>query len=167
VIHDDNPFAQSADDPTRRLRGRLATGVTLITAGTPNRHTGLTVSSLVVVEGDPGRVVAVVGPNSDLYDIAGATGKFIVHLCEEEDAGLADVFAGIRPSPGGPFSGLDVLDTAWGPSIQSIGTRAFCSKAIIEPLGWSGMLVGIIDRVEFGSNPDPLIHYRGGYRHLS
>lgn len=167
VIHNENPFPQGADDPTRRLRGRIGAGVTVITAGDEDHRAGLTVSSLVVIEGEPGRVVAVVGPNSDLYDIASATGKFVLHLCEARHAGLADVFAGIRPSPGGMFSGLNVTDTEWGPSIQTIETRAFCSEGTIEPLGWSGLLTGIIDKVEFGADPSPLIHYRGGYRGLS
>lgn len=165
MIHSDNPFGQS-DDATRRLRGRLGSGVTVITSGPPEKQTGLTVSSLVVVEGSPGRIVAVVGPNSDLYDVASETGKFIVHVCKREHAGLADVFAGIRPNPGGLFAGLHLDHTEWGPTIESIPTRAYCSAATIEPVGWSGLLTGTIDRVDFDTDPDPLIHYRGKYRGL-
>ncbi len=165
MIHSDNPFAQS-DDATRRLRGRLGSGVTVITSGKPETPTGLTVSSLVVVEGAPGRVIAVVGPNSDLYDTAIKSGRFIVHVCMREHAGLADVFAGLRPNPGGMFAGLSLDHTEWGPSIRSIPTRAYCSAATIAPVGWSGLLTGVIDRVDFDTDPDPLIHYRGKYRGL-
>lgn len=167
VIHNENPFSPTEDDPTRRLRGRLAAGVTIITSGDSENRTGLTIASLVVVEGRPGRVLAIVGPNSDLYDVAAEHGKFIVHVCSDENAGLADVFAGIRPSPGGIFAGLEIELTEWGPLIRSISTRAFCSEASIESFGWSGVLTGTIDKVEFSGDPEPLIHYRGHYRKLS
>jgi len=138
----------------------------VITSGSPERPTGLTVSSVVVVAGAPGRVIAVVGPNSDLYDTAIESGRFIVHVCNQEHSGLADVFAGVRPNPGGMFAGLSLDDTEWGPSIKSIPTRAYCSAATIEPVGWSGLLTGTIDRVDFDIDPDPLIYYRGRYRGL-
>jgi flavin reductase (DIM6/NTAB) family NADH-FMN oxidoreductase RutF len=141
--------------------------VTVITSGSQEKRTGLTVSSLVVIDGAPGLVLAVVGPNSDLYDVAAATGKFVVHLGKPGQSGLADVFAGIRPSPGGIFAGLTVDDTAWGPVIGEMPTRAYCSEATSEPMGWSGILTGPIDSVDFGDNPEPLIHYRGSYRRLS
>jgi len=112
-------------------------------------------------------VCAAVGPNSDLYDIAARTGKFIVHLCQPGQSGIADVFAGIRPSPGGLFAGLDVEDTEFGPSIRVMPGRAYCTDATIEPIGWSGLLTGTIESVAFGDNPEPLIHYRGNYRSLS
>lgn len=167
MIHDENPFASTTDDPVRRFRGRLAAGVCVVTSGTPAHRTGLTVSSIMVIEGQPPTLVAVVGPNSDLYDIASASGSFVVHQCGEGDLGLADVFAGVRPSPGGSFAGLTVLDTRWGPVIDSLPTRAFCSEAEIEPLGWSGLMRGKIDKVEIVGTSNPLVHYRGEYRGLA
>jgi hypothetical protein len=52
-IHSSDPFATPEQDksPVRRLRGRLASAVTLWTAPGP---AGLTVSSMLVADGDPG-----------------------------------------------------------------------------------------------------------------
>ncbi len=49
-IHDEHPFVTPPEqrDPARRLRGRLAAPVTILTAGRDRNRTGLTVSSLVV-----------------------------------------------------------------------------------------------------------------------
>jgi hypothetical protein len=33
-------------------------------------------------------------------------------------------------------------------------------------MGWSGLMVGSIDRVEVSELKDPMVHYRSGYRRL-
>lgn len=166
MIHDENPFGPIGDDPTKRFRGRLAAPVTVFTAGDEQTRTGLTVSSLLIVEGEPATVYAVVTPNSDLYDQARTTGRFVVHICSSEDLGLADVFAGIRPSPGGVFANSEVIASPWGPVLADLGNRLFCTTLSVEDIGWSGLVVGQIDRVEVTDLHDPLIHFRGSYRGL-
>jgi hypothetical protein len=76
MIHSEHPFRQPPDDrdPARRFRGRLASGVTIVTAGIESNRTGLTVSSLLVVEGDPALAHLVVGPTTDLWELAPETG---------------------------------------------------------------------------------------------
>ena len=57
-IHDTDPFATPDADrsPVRRMRGRLATAVTLWTAGgDPVPPAGLTVSSTLVADGEASR----------------------------------------------------------------------------------------------------------------
>jgi flavin reductase (DIM6/NTAB) family NADH-FMN oxidoreductase RutF len=166
VIHDENPFAPTDDDPLRRFRGRLASPVTIITAGSADTRTGLTVSSLFVAEGDAPLLFALVGPNSDLFDEVSRSGAFVVHIGQSGQEGIAEVFAGLRPSPGGLFRGLEVEQGEWGPVLAAIPNRAFCTFKSIEPQGWTGLLVGAIDRFELAGDPDPLIHFRGRYRTL-
>ena len=62
MIHSEHPFRPEPGDldPARRFRGRIAAGVTIVTAGTGSKPTGLTVSSLLVIEGDPAYVELVV-----------------------------------------------------------------------------------------------------------
>src|ERR671932_775332 len=55
------PFAVPAErrDPARRLRGRLVAPVTVWTAGHPPGGAGLTVSSVLVAEGQPARLLGL------------------------------------------------------------------------------------------------------------
>jgi flavin reductase (DIM6/NTAB) family NADH-FMN oxidoreductase RutF len=164
-----NPFLPDESDrePVRRFRGRLVAPVTVVTAAAGTRRAGLTVSSLVVIEGDPGRVLAVVGPLTDLWEVASETGRFVVHLCSREQQRLADVFAGLRPSPGGVFAAVEVEDSAWGPLLAGLGDRLWCRVEETRQLGWSGVMTGVVDRAEVSDLTDPLVHFRGGYRRLA
>lgn len=166
VIHNENPFAEGRDDLLRRFRGRLASPVTIITAGDDGSRTGLTVSSLFAIEGDPALVYAAVGPNSDLFDKVQSTGKFVVHICRQGQDGLAEVFAGLRPSPGGMFSGTEWELSDWGPVLSEIQDRAFCTMRSIEERGWSGILIGEVNDIAHTDLIDPLVHFRGAYRKL-
>lgn len=168
MIHSDNPFVDDPDsrDPVRRFRGRLTAPVTVVTAGNEDQKTGLTVSSLVVIEGDPGRVEAVVGPTSDLWDAVAHTGRFVVHICAEAHQSRAEVFAGLRPSPGGLFAGLAVTASEWGPAIDDMPDRAYCTFESRREVGYSGLVAGRIDRVEIAETASPLTYYRGRYHRL-
>lgn len=168
MIHDDHPFVPppSHRDPARRFRGRLAAPVTILTAGSGKDRTGLTVSSLIVVEGEAPWLVSVISPTTDLWDRIADTGRFVVHVCATPDRSLADVFAGIRPSPGGPFTGLDVEQTEWGPAIARLPHRASCTVETVRELGWSGVVEATIDLIEVGELADPLVYFRGSYRSL-
>ena len=169
MIHTEHPFADLPEDrdPVRRFRGRLANPVTIITSGEGAGRVGLTVSSLFVAEGEPGRVHAVVGPNSDLWDVSAQTERFVVHVCDVEDTGLAEVFAGLRPSPGGLFASTNTTPSKWGPLLDELPDRLFCSLESRVESGNSGVLVGVVDAVELSDLKDPLVHFRGAYRGLA
>lgn len=168
MIHEENPFQDPPDqrDPVRRFRGRLSAPVTIVTAGTESEPTGLTVSSLFVVEGEPGIVQLVVGPSSDLWAAVEETGRFVSHICSEDERPIAEVFAGLRPSPGGLFAGLDIEFTEWGPVITSLGERAYCQMIDMATTGYSGLITATIDHVEVTNLDNPLIYFRGRYRSL-
>jgi flavin reductase (DIM6/NTAB) family NADH-FMN oxidoreductase RutF len=168
VIHSDHPFAPDpADrDLARRFRGRLAAGVTIVTAGPESDWTGLTVSSLLVVQGEPAQAHLVVGPSTDLWDAAAESGHFIIHICRYEDRRIADVFAGLWPSPGGFFAGIKVTQSKWGPVLTDLPDRAYCRFESRQEVGWSGVLVGLIDQVDVSDLQDPMVHFRSGYHRL-
>ncbi len=168
MIHSEHPFQpESADrDQARRFRGRLAAGVTIVTAGPEAERTGLTVSSLLVVQGDPAQAHVVVGPTTDLWESAAETGRFVIHICRSEDRQIADVFAGLWPSPGGSFAGVAVTQSEWGPVLTDLPDRAYCSLESEAEVGWSGLLIGRIDKVEVSDLQDPIVHFRSGYRRL-
>jgi len=165
-IHDGNPFTTPAElrDPARRFRGRLASGVTVFTAGTLPRATGLTVSSLLVAQGEPDRIVALLDEES-ANDIRTAA-RFVVHVLPEGEQALSDRFAGLRPSPGGLFHDLDVRQSDYGPVLDAIGTRAFCTWNRSSEMGYHTLVEGVIDRIEVEERVVPLVYYRGRYRRL-
>jgi flavin reductase (DIM6/NTAB) family NADH-FMN oxidoreductase RutF len=168
-IHDEHPFDTPVDrrDPARRFRGRLAAPVTVITAGSGEQRTGLTVSSIMVAEGEPSRVYFLVGTTTDLYYMLEESGKFVVHVLEGPHPEISDVFAGIRPSPGGRFAGLTVEDSDWGPVLSDVGTRAYCTFEGGDEETYFLVAEGVIDKLELGDIDDPLVYFRGHYHSLT
>jgi len=167
-IHDEHPFATPPEqrDPVRQLRGRLAVPVTILTTGTPELRTGLTVSSLVVAEGEPALIYCLLGPTTDFLDVVTQTGRFVVHVCATEHREAADVFAGLRPSPGGLFAGRSFTDTSFGPLLAGFGTVALCSLVGVREESFSSLMSAHIDEVLLDDLADPLVYFRGGYRRL-
>ena len=167
-IHYDDPFATPQDkrEPARRLRGRLAAPVSIWTSGESDARTGLTVSSLMVAEGKPSLVLGLISDTTDLYAAIKETGTFVVHVLDDTRRVLADQFAGLRPSPGGLFEGLDVEQTEWGPVIASLKNRARCRLLDEVESGFQRLVRGAIERIELEDLDGPLIYYRGRYRAL-
>jgi flavin reductase (DIM6/NTAB) family NADH-FMN oxidoreductase RutF len=169
-IHEgEHPFTPPEEerDAVRRLRGRLAAPVTIITAGDDTGRAGLTVSSLMLSEGDPGSVHFLLGPTADVYDVIERTDRFVVHVLAEDHRAISEVFAGRRPNPGGPFVGVAVTDTDWGPGLDDVADRAFCSGVSVSERGYSLLVSANIDEVVVADLTDPLIYFRGSYRSLT
>ena len=107
------------------------------------------------------------GATTDLFYALEKTRKFVVHVCEGRHRQLADVFAGLRPSPGGTFAGTAVTQTEYGPALDGIETRAYCSIRRTDEDSYSVIVSGTIDSVDVGDVDDPLAYFRGRYRALS
>jgi flavin reductase (DIM6/NTAB) family NADH-FMN oxidoreductase RutF len=159
TIHSGHPFADPDPDPIRRFRGRLTGTVALVTSG----RAGLTVSSLMVANGEPARVLALVDPDSDLADEVGRTGRAVVQLLSWPHRDLADAFAGTSPSPGGPFRAGSFEDTDWGPRLVDATTWAGTTLESAVPVGWSTLLTLVVEVVTVGDDDQPLVHRRGRY----
>lgn len=168
MIHDDHPFATPpADrDPVRQFRGRMAAPVTVVTAGPPEARTGLTVSSLMVSEGEPAQVLLLLGTATDLLERILESGRFVVHILEQDMREAADVFAGLRPNPGGPFSGVDVEDGDWGPVLTGAATRLYCRYVDQTATSHHALVQGEVDHADVGDLIRPLVYFRGDYRRL-
>ena len=166
TIHSDHPFVPdpAERDETRRFRGRLCSPVTIVTAGSRDEPAGLTVSSLMVIEGDRPQLQAVIGPTTDLWYAIEETQRFVVHVCPEDHGPRSDVFAGLRPSPGGPFAAVEIEGSDWGPVITDIGDRAYCQATSMSEVGYSGLVSAEVVRFELTEMASPLVYFRGRYR---
>src|SRR5256885_14614222 len=133
TIHHTDPFAtpEGERSPLRRLRGRLAAPVTVWTAPGP---AGLTVSSTLVADGEPGRLLGLLDEESELWSAIEATGRFAVVPLGRADRQLADRFAGLLPAPGGLFASGDWRDAGYGPLPADAATWAGCRLGGAPPL---------------------------------
>ena len=131
-----------------------------------DRPAGLTVSSTVVAEGDPGRLIGVLDEESTLYAALTVGGPFAVTVLTAADRQLADVFAGAMPAPGGGFAGREWVRTPYGPVPAGAAAWAACRLDAIRPIGWGRLIEATIERVDLGAGepPGPLVHWRGRYR---
>ena len=163
TIHSEHPFADADRDPVRRLRARVGSTVSLWTSGTLGVDAaGLSVSSYLVVTGDPGRIVAALDPDSDLHARLQASGRAVMHLLDGSRSELAEMFGGVMPAPGGVFSQAEFLPTAHGPQLAGAGTWASVSYEDSVEVGWSALVTVRIDEIEIGDQ-DWLVHRHGRY----
>ncbi|GAA2717772.1 hypothetical protein GCM10010429_41330 [Micromonospora olivasterospora] len=165
-IHHTDPFAVplGQKSPARRLRGRLAAPVTLWTAPGP---AGLTVSSTLVAEGEPDRLLGLVDAESDLWAAVEEAGRFAVAPLGPPHRQLADRFAGLFPSPGGLFATGSWTDTEYGPVPADAGGWAGCRLDSAREYGWALLVEATIEAVDLSEETAPLLHYRGRYRELT
>ncbi|MEU0553942.1 flavin reductase [Dactylosporangium sp. NPDC006015] len=164
-IHASDPFATPDDQrsPLRRLRGRLPAAVTLWTSAGAGAPAGLTVSSMLVSDGDPGRVAGLVDDESDLWTAIEASGRFAVVPLAEGDNQLAERFAGLMPAPGGLFSTGDWESTEFGPVPRGY-PWAGCGLDGARAFGWSLLVEATIRHVDLSDTAaKPLLHHRGRY----
>ncbi|WP_203338145.1 flavin reductase family protein [Nocardioides limicola] len=164
TIHTDHPFLGDDRDPVRQLRGRLGGTVSLWTSGDEDGRAGLTVSSVLVAPGEPGQLLGLLDPDSDLLEALTSTGRAVVQLLRWEHRMLADQFAGVAPAPGGPFRQTDWTPTSWGPRLADAGTWAGVLLEDDREVGWSRLVTCRVEHVEIAEDIDPLVHQRGRYQ---
>ncbi len=165
TIHSDHPFLEpeGARRPGRRLRGRLVAPVTVWTSGQGPRPTGLTVSSVLLADGEPPRLLGLLDEESDLWPALRADGRVAVSVLGPADVAVADVFAGVAPSPGGVFRTGEWLDTDWGPVLQG---RSWAGAALAgqpRTVGWSLLVELEVAHVQLVDDADALSSLRGRY----
>ena len=176
TIHNEHPFLPGDADrsPVRRLRGRLASPVTIWAAehdtDGDRRRAGLTVSSLLVADGEPGYVIGMIDPLSDLWDALRVSRSAVVNVLGWQHRSLADVFGYVAPAPGGPFKQADWQVTQWGPALQGCswaGCRLAGEPATeTDTVGWGLLVRLVIEHTELADDSEsagPLVHRRGRY----
>jgi 3-hydroxy-9,10-secoandrosta-1,3,5(10)-triene-9,17-dione monooxygenase reductase component len=151
-------------EPARRLRGRLVAPVTIWTAGQLPGGAGLTVSSILVAEGEPARLLGQIDPTSAFWEAMQETGAFVVNVLAVGDRTLAERFSEVRPPIRGPFDGLQVAESPWGPVLGGSRPRAACRLAGSAPVGHGELVEGVIERLELPDLEDPLVYLHGSYR---
>lgn len=163
TIHTEHPFANPERDPFREFRGRTPAPVSVWTLVGSDGSVGQTVSSFSLIEGEPHRVWGIVDPDEDFAtQLLAKQSTFVVNLLAVGQEQLAEVFANLAPSPGGPFKTVSWQSSEWGPVLEKsagwLGVR-FESQTLI---GFRLAIVGQIEMINTNTH-SPLTHYRGNY----
>ena len=137
--------------------------MSLWTAGDGPDRAGLTVSSMMVANGTPGRVLGLLDPDATLAGVLDDTGLGVVQLLEWADRGLAEAFGGVAPAPGGPFTLGTWSQTSHGPALVD-RTRALVRVESTAEVGWSVLVTATIEDVVMVEDHHPLEHRRGRYQ---
>lgn len=169
TIHTSDPFATPEDQRSqvRRFRSRLPAPVTIWTAETSGGRVGLTVSSMLIGDGDPGKVLGLVDDESELWGAVEQSGRFAVIQLTADERQLSDQFAGSMPAPGGLFRSMEWLSTPYGPVPGGSRTWAGCVLDGSRPYGWGLLVEATIESVSFGdAESGVLAHVRGRYLNL-
>ncbi|MGH9171594.1 MAG: flavin reductase family protein [Acidimicrobiales bacterium] len=158
------PASQRRQD--RRFRGRLVAPVTVWTAGSGQHRAGLTVSSLLVAEGDPAVVIGLLDPLSALFEALVETNSFVVHVLDTSDRRLAAMFAGAYPVDA--FEEVETTDGEFGPVINGTRHSLDCTFSGSEEVGFQALVRGRIAAATVVPDAgQPITRYHGRYRELS
>ena len=176
TIHTGDPFEPERGSPNqlRRLRARLPAAVTIWATGSGRDRTGLTVSSMLVADGEPGYVVGLLKPETDLVDALKDAAGFTVSVLRYRHRQLAEMFAGLAPAPGGMFGFGEWSQESHGPVlVDAIATASCTVEGLPVPTGYGAMVRGVVDSLDVaevaGDDTDdqPLAFQRGTYGWVS
>ncbi|SDE44747.1 NADH-FMN oxidoreductase RutF, flavin reductase (DIM6/NTAB) family [Auraticoccus monumenti] len=167
TIHSEHPFAtpDSERSPLRRLRGRLPQAVTVWTTGAGAAREGWTLSSVLVADGEPGEVLGLLDPDSDLAAELDPGTALVVNVLDAGQRAVADAFARVAPSPGGPFRTGDWEQGPHGPRL--LGAQGWLGVRVLDGpevhVGWSLLVRAVVETVELDADRSTLVHTRGRY----
>jgi len=150
----------------RRVMGHFATGVTVVTSHDgAGKLGGLTANAVASVSLDPPLLLVCVDKKSDSYPLFDASRSFAVNILANQQETLSRRFA---KSGGDKFTGVGYRIGVTGCPILT-DTIAFldCRVRYTFEAGDHTIYVGEAVEIAVGSDAEPLLYFRGGYRNLS
>ncbi len=146
----------------RQVLGHFATGVTVITAATPEGPVGMCVGSFSSVSLDPPLVQFCAGEQSTSWPRIQAAGHYCVNVLGDDQEGVARVFAGKGDDK---FSGMGWRPAArtGAPVLSDVLAWIDCEIEAVHSAGDHWIVVGRVLDLEIGHEGGPLVFFRGGF----
>jgi flavin reductase (DIM6/NTAB) family NADH-FMN oxidoreductase RutF len=158
-----NDATRPAVDPVhfRRVMGRFATGVTVITAEHDGEARGMTANAFMSGSLEPPLCVVSIARRAHMHDVMLAASHFGVNILTESQVDVSDHFAG-RPN-----RGLAVAFERIGPALLLADACARISAEVTarHACGDHTIFIGHILRLDADDRP-PLLYHAGRYRGL-
>lgn len=149
----------------RKVMGRFATGVTVVTTGGAMGMHGLTANAVTSLSLDPPLLLVAVDRRSQTLEFLKANRCFAVNILRSDQEEVSQRFA--RPGPK-DFLGLDLTtDATDAPIISGCLAYADCRLYDILPGGDHEIFIGEVVGGAVSDGADPLLYFAGGYRRLA
>jgi 3-hydroxy-9,10-secoandrosta-1,3,5(10)-triene-9,17-dione monooxygenase reductase component len=137
--------------------------VTVWTAGHLPGGAGLTVSSVLVAEGQPAHLLGLIDPTSAFWEAVQEARAFVVHVLAVADRAPAERFSEVR-HPSGARSSAWRWPSHPGARSWAEPAPAACRLAASSPVGHAELVEGEIEQLELPDLEDPLAYLPGRYR---
>jgi len=151
------------------LRGRFASGVTVVTYRSDGRLRGLTVASFTTVSIQPPLVSVCVGKDPESHELIPTAGAFGVSILADSQEFLSERFAGRGPLVDGDFSGVPYFTTLTGAPLLD-GALAWLD-CTVHATHDGGDHVIVLGRARWGDDnprrPNPLVYFSRLYADLT
>ena len=159
------PAAEYGRD-LRRTLGAFATGVTVVTARTPDGEpVGLTISSFNSVSLDPPLILWSLSLESPNLEAFRRASHYAVNVLAADQQWLSDRFAARRSDR---FADLQQQPGLGGaPLLEGCCAWFECANDTQYPGGDHLIFIGRVERFAPGEAQSPLIFHRGSYRQLA
>ena len=148
----------------RRVLGHFPTGVTVVTAITDDRPTGMAIGSFSSVSLDPALVMWCPTIDSSTWASMKPAGSFCVNILGDDQKDVCGVFAS---SSDDKFAGVDWRTEVTGaPVIDGSLAWIDCELHAIHDGGDHDIVVGMVKALGTAGGADergPLVFFKGGY----
>ncbi|WP_324667776.1 flavin reductase family protein [Geochorda subterranea] len=150
----------------RRVAGRFATGVTVLTTGTVEQPHGMTANSFTSVSLRPPLILVCVDRRRVTHGRILQAGRFGVSVLGADQQAISEFFAGQRAAlaPGS----LEVVPGVTGvPLIAGALAHLECRVVDVFPGGDHSIFVAQVEHAAVGESQAPLIFFGGRYARLA
>jgi flavin reductase (DIM6/NTAB) family NADH-FMN oxidoreductase RutF len=158
-------------DDFRLLLGHFASGVTVVTArDSQGRPAGLTASAFTSVSLNPPLILVCVAQDAQSYEALRGADRFAVNILDRGQQALSNRFATKSSTAAEKFEGIGHKSGVLGlPILDDALAYLECTTVHAYPGGDHTIFVGQIEAgaSRDGDEAEPLLYYRGRYRHLS
>jgi 3-hydroxy-9,10-secoandrosta-1,3,5(10)-triene-9,17-dione monooxygenase reductase component len=145
----------------RAVMGHFATGVTVVTANTPDGPVGMTANAVMSLSLEPLLLLVAFDNEARTLPVVRETGRFGVNVLAAGQEGLARMFASKLPERE-KFAGVAHTVHDGIPVLDGALAWVGCRLERLIPGGDHTIGIGAVEAAEAGTG-EPLIWYRGEY----
>jgi flavin reductase (DIM6/NTAB) family NADH-FMN oxidoreductase RutF len=160
------PGRSDAAELTAAFKGamrRLASTVTIVSTAHDGRRYGMAATAVSSVTAAPPAILACVNRSASIHAALNVGARYCINLLGPAHAGIVGAFSG-QVAGEDRFARGDWRAGGGGqPYLADAAAAIFCRLALSTPYGSHSIVVGEVEAVLLGGDPEPLIYRDGGF----